>query len=252
MSAQAADLPVKAIPIPPPIMTWTGFYLGGNAGYSWGDWNTSGAVGYAQPNVAGWVIGAQAGHNWQFSANGVAGVEGDIQFTGQKANETAFVGVTDVAGGPPPFADPLTFHTITTTYSANEWKLPWFATFRGRIGGLVDPTTLIYGTAGVAVGHFKGSAGAFTSATTYRGAVGTTNNPVLGPVITAGLGISDSTTRLGWTVGAGVEKKFTPNWSAKIEYLYLDFGTQDFGPFALTQVKLRDNIGRVGVNYQFR
>ena len=87
----------------------------------------------------------------------------------------------------------------------------------------------------------------------YRGAVGTTTNPVGGPTTTVGPGYSDSKTRVGWTVGAGIEKKFSPNWSAKLEYLYLDFGTQTFlsGTGLDTDVHLRDHIVRLGLNYQF-
>jgi outer membrane immunogenic protein len=252
-SAHAADLPVKAAPLAPtPVLTWTGFYLGGNAGYSWGDWDRNGLGGIASPSVDGWVLGLQAGYNWQVSPVWVVGVEGDIQITGQKASEFGALLASDVAGGPPPFTDPAAFHTITTGSFGNEWKLPWFATFRGRIGGLVDPSLLIYATGGLAVGQFEGSSAAVLSSTTYRGQIGTTTNPVLGPVVAAGAGFSDSTTQLGWTVGAGLEKKFTPNWSAKAEYLYMDYGTHSFGPLGLAQVKLRDNIARVGVNYQFR
>ena len=64
-------------------------------------------------------------------------------------------------------------------------------------------------------------------------------------------------TRNGWTVGGGIEVAFTQNWSAKVEYLYMDFGSRD-QTFALTglpvitdSVKLYGNIVRGGVNYRF-
>ena len=143
------------------------------------------------------------------------------------------------------------FHTITTTTAANEWKFPWFGTFRGRVGALVDPTTLVYGTGGLAVGNFKMSSTATAVAQGYRGAVGTTTNPLGGPITTIAASVSDNATLAGWAIGAGLEKKFAPHWSAKVEYLYLDFGSRTFlsGTGLDTSVRLRDHIVRVGLNY---
>ncbi len=66
---------------------------------------------------------------------------------------------------------------------------------------------------------------------------------------------SGSNTYSGWTVGGGVEWAFMDRWSAKLEYLYIDFGN---GPsVAMTPVlsivsgKLTDNIVRLGINYKF-
>jgi len=58
---------------------------------------------------------------------------------------------------------------------------------------------------------------------------------------------------VGWTLGAGLEKKFTPNWSAKLEYLYVDLGTKTFfsGTGNDVDVRFRDHILRAGINYQF-
>ena len=55
-SAQAADMPVKAMPATAPIApvwSWTGFYVGGNVGYSWGNWTNSGIASNSTPNVDG-------------------------------------------------------------------------------------------------------------------------------------------------------------------------------------------------------
>jgi outer membrane immunogenic protein len=85
--ASAADLPRKAPryapPPPPPVFSWTGFYIGGNAGYGWGGGNVD--VGFvpalfdASPfsvrtDPKGFIGGAQAGYNWQYSAL-VLGIE---------------------------------------------------------------------------------------------------------------------------------------------------------------------------------
>jgi outer membrane immunogenic protein len=257
-SAQATDMAVKAIPKKAPVeavWAWTGFYVGGNAGYSWSKWGSSGLTSASNPSVNGALGGVQAGYNWQLNAAWLVGLEGDIQVTGERAREDGVGAIsTDVAGGSPPFVDPGTFHTIATHASSNQWKFPWFGTFRGRVGVLADPTTLIYGTGGLAVGEFKFSSQPTVAGQTYRGVVGTTTNPLAETTaFTAGVALSDSTTRAGWAIGAGVEKKFTRNWSAKLEYLYLDFGTHTFlsGTGSATQIRLHDNIVRLGLNYQF-
>jgi outer membrane immunogenic protein len=72
------------------------------------------------------------------------------------------------------------------------------------------------------------------------------------------------TTQVGWTLGAGVEYAFLPNWSVKAEYLYLNFGSNSYlsplvaasVPFApgyawATTARERDHVARVGVNYKF-
>ena len=68
---------------------------------------------------------------------------------------------------------------------------------------------------------------------------------------------SGAQTRVGWTVGGGLEHAFANNWSAKVEYLYLDFGSfsyadNTFGfPIVGTDVRARDHVVRVGLNYKF-
>jgi outer membrane immunogenic protein len=260
-SALAADMAVKAMPVKAPaiepVWSWTGFYVGGNVGYSWSKWSNTGLASNSSPSVNGALGGLQGGYNWQLDRTWVIGLEADIQATGERASEAAGgARVTDLPGGPAPFTDPAAFHTITSQTSANSWKFPWFGTFRARAGGLVDPTTLVYATGGLAFGDFSMSSQATTSSQSFRGQVGTTTNPVpfgAPPVVAIGNNFTDSATRAGYAVGAGIEKKFTPNWSGKIEYLYLDFGTRAFlvGTGQDTNVRLRDNIIRVGVNYTF-
>ena len=258
VAASAADMPVRAMPVKAPIAAvwdWTGFYVGANVGYSWGNWSNSGIASTSSPAVNGVLGGLQTGYNWQLNRTWVVGLEGDIQITGEKASEGAGgLTTTDVLGATAfPGGGVGGFHTITNTTSANDWKFPWFGTFRGRVGALVDPTTLIYGTGGLAVGNFKMTSTATSVATGFRGAIGTTTGAI-GTATTAGATLSDSTTRVGLALGAGIEKKFSPNWSAKVEYLYLDFGSRTFlsGTGFDTNVRLRDHIVRVGLNYQFK
>jgi outer membrane immunogenic protein len=258
--ASAADMAVKAMPVKAPIIpvwNWTGFYVGANVGYSWGNWANNGLASTSTPRVNGVLGGLQAGYNWQLNSTWVVGLEGDIQITGQKASEGAGgLTTTDVLGAAafPGGGPGAGFHTITTTSAANDWKNPWFGTFRGRVGALIDPTTLVYGTGGLAFGNFKMSSTATSVASGFRGAIGTTTGQIGTTTTTVGAAQSDSTTRLGWALGAGIEKKFTPNWSAKLEYLYLDYGTRTFltGTGLDTSVRLRDHIVRVGLNYQFK
>jgi outer membrane immunogenic protein len=253
--AQAADLPVKAPPVPvvPPI-TWTGFYVGINGGYSWGRWDNDGLASTTDARLDGWLGGVQAGYNWQFDQRWVFGFEADIQYTNEKDSEDpGLITTTDTPGGPPPFVDPLAFHTIATTTFANKWDFPWFATFRGRLGYLVDPSLLLYVTGGLAVGEFKFTSQASTVSRTFRGPIGTTTNPVTLPILVVGPSLSESVTRAGWTAGVGGEKKITDHWSFKVEYLYLDFGRHNFltGTISSTSVRLRDHIARIGLNYKF-
>jgi outer membrane immunogenic protein len=130
-------------------------------------------------------------------------------------------------------------------------KLDWFGTVRGRAGILVTPTVLLYGTGGLAYGDVK-----------TGGSV--TGNNVLGVPITVAFP-GTSSVRTGWTAGAGVEGQISGNWTAKLEYLYMDLGTVSAGPIALTGILVpvrttaaaaysshfTDNILRAGVNYHF-
>jgi outer membrane immunogenic protein len=252
-SAFAADLPARTYTKAPvyvdPGYNWTGFYVGANGGYSWGDWSSTSPNGLPiplgtsfNPHVDGWVGGLQAGYNWQTNANWVLGVEADIQATGERASSansaTALI----------PFN--TDFHFSLTQASANDWDFPWFATFRGRLGWLADPQTLLYGTVGLAVGEFKF---ATTTTTTVQRLLGATSTTPSGAPIITTASFSDSQTRVGGAVGLGVERKFDRNWSGKLEYLYLDFGTATYfgGTASQTDVRLRDHVVRVGINYAF-
>jgi outer membrane immunogenic protein len=72
---------------------------------------------------------------------------------------------------------------------------------------------------------------------------------------------SRKTDRFGWTVGAGIETMFASNWSAKLEYLYVDLGsisnsvvlptTAGFPLAANVTSRVTDNIIRAGINYHF-
>jgi outer membrane immunogenic protein len=206
-AANAADL--QRAPVytkaPPPVdvFNWTGFYIGANIGYSAGRSNIN---GFGSTDLNGVVGGGQIGYNWQGPASPfVFGVEIDAQGTGQDASAT--------------------IGTATLTES-----LPWFATFRGRVGYAFAPMFMIYATGGAAVVDHK-----FNLAVT-------------------GVGTATSEdTRLGWTAGAGIEGAFARNWSWKVEYLHLDTGTFNTNALGVLPISLRvtDDIGRFGINYRF-
>lgn len=272
-SAFAADLPARkeapAYLAPAPVMTWTGFYIGLNAGYTWSNNTTSvasipvfqnpgltpfglsqlnnitfGGTGTLGSKRNGFIGGGQIGWNWQSGAF-LAGIETDIQ------------GIASGGGGstlgsflPTTIAGTNTLSSITTTS-----KLNWLGTLRGRVGYLVTPAALLYATGGLAYGGVKSTATSFYSI------------PGAAPAIFGFGTATSSNTRVGWTIGAGGEWMFSPNWSAKIEYLYYDLGsftyinpiTQNqpggvgFVASDVSQIRVRNNghIVRAGVNYRF-
>jgi outer membrane immunogenic protein len=248
--ALAADLkPAPRVytkaPVMAPVFSWTGFYIGLNGGYSWGrasdDFTIIGVpVTSSTPSMNGWLGGGQIGYNWQ-TGTYVFGLEADIQATGQK-------GTFDFATGtvcPPPGAAAL---PCATGAGSLEQKLPWFGTFRGRLGFTPTPTWLLYVTGGLAYGEVDTNA-------TFVNTVAFLGGPVVGATAVSA---SSNTTRTGWVIGAGAEWAIYGPWSAKFEYLYMDLGTVNSGfavpaPFTLvnTSSRITDNIVRVGINYRF-
>jgi len=209
---------------------WSGWYIGGNIGGSFGIASDSATlagvpVGGGSPRLDGVVGGGQIGYNWQANA-WVFGLEADIQGTSEDGSNSA--GATVIIPGAP---------AATGTLNYGE-KLPWFGTVRGRLGFLPAPNWLIYGTGGLAYGEVD------TNTTLTSGALGVSNN--------------FDTTRVGWTAGGGVETFLSRNWSAKVEYLYVDLGSfsntfTGLGTFtpATLSTHVTDNIVRAGLNYHF-
>jgi outer membrane immunogenic protein len=240
-----------------PGYNWTGFYIGLNGGYSWGNASntivTTVPLASASQHMDGWVFGGQAGYNWQFNRSWVFGLEGDIDATGQDGTGLFGPSTRVVTVVPPVGALVLPTRTTTTTATGSlEEKLSWLATFRGRIAVPPSDRVLLYVTGGLAVGEVKTTAGATTTTTT---ALSFGTPP--GPTSVSSLAASSST-QAGWTIGAGVEGAIGGNWTAKLEYLYVDLGTVNntfagTAPFApiTTSAHVTDNILRAGVNYRF-
>ncbi len=275
-AALAAEPPPVVLP-PPPIFTWTGLYLGINAGYTWSSSNTVStattntfcnptlggclpgevpsdgvssarlATGSVPVKSNGFIGGGQIGYNWQFANSFVAGIEADIQGIAA-SNGTGSVFSQAV--------DPL-FPTeqIATTLSSSR-RQDYLGTVRGRLGFTITPTFLVYGTGGLAYGQTNSS----TSITqAFENAPGVPN-----PFSSVG---TLSNSRIGWTAGGGAEWLFAPNWSVKVEYLYYDLGSVTYGlsplqsfnsastPFTVgapfSRTSFRGNIVRAGLNYHF-
>jgi outer membrane immunogenic protein len=245
-AASAADLPARTYTKAPVVVAevynWTGFYIGGSVGGKWSQstW-TADTFGGTPPdptvngqklNATSARVSAIAGYDWQFSQSGVLGIEGDIAWA--RNNKTI--------GGFP--GDPF-FGALANTTPADQVtaKLGWDGSIRGRLGWLVAPNVLLYGTGGVAFQQIQTSA--------YC-------NSNLGVSYCGGIfSDSTSTTKAGWTAGGGVEAMLTHNWAIRGEYRYADFGnvTNVFPPAAVTgfsaHVHVTTNIGLLGLTYKF-
>jgi outer membrane immunogenic protein len=245
----AADIaPYYVAPPPLPVLAWTGFYIGVNAGWVGSSGNTitnagtdtgSGGLGSAVAlghipgtigmSHSGFIGGGQIGYNWQYGPNWVWGIEAD------------FNGVSSKGSAASVFPGSAAFPAMTTVFNR---QLDTLGTVRGRMGFLSSPNWLWYATGGVAYGETQ---------------IGTVwSCPACGPPGNAAL--QTSNTAVGWTAGGGVEWKFAPAWSVRIEYLYVDLGNQGttigyaYPPFTSTltsTVNERENIVRAGLNYKF-
>jgi len=228
----AADMSLKAPAAPVSVFNWTGFYAGVNAGGSWGraqsDLAITGFTTTVTPsdsvNPEGAVGGGQLGYNWQVNPNWLIGVEADIQASGEKASGTRF--------------DTVDFEGVTTNYEA---KIEWFGTVRGRVGYAFDRRLLLYATGGLAYG---------------RVAIAGTSNAAFGNFTTT-TAFSNATTNTGWTVGGGIEGvAWSPRWTWKVEYLYLDLGSLDSAVAAgvtrtRATTRFTDDVVRGGLNFHF-
>jgi outer membrane immunogenic protein len=227
--AIAADMaPVYKAPVPAPAYDWNGFYVGVHVGGAWerrsfSQTTTTGPlVESATINSSSVAGGGQVGFNWTVS-NMLLGLEADVSGTGLSGSAQ-------------------TFNLVGTGPGWTE-RTDFFGTARGRVG-LVANNWLLYGTGGVAWADDR-----FTRTQLTGDGVAT---PPVGFVAT------NNGTRIGWTAGAGVEWGFARNWSAKLEYLFMDFASSSFsftvpaGTFAVSEGDLTLQTVRVGVNYRFR
>ena len=262
MAAQAADLPTrKEAPPPvfvPPPFTWTGFYVGANIGGIWSSGSrsltffnpaTAAFLSGYEPgglgsNRAGVIGGGQAGYNWQTGAF-VLGVETDFDGT-SLGKSTNFNSLPFAGTGIPTglLGDSLFVHA--------KANLDWLGTTRARLGFVATPDNrlMIYATGGVAYAGGSANFSVYDASNNFL----LTGNP--------------SSSRVGWTVGAGAEYALTNNWTIRGEYLYVDLGSNSFstpaatfpvasnlagfdGLYATGKINYNASIFRAAVNYKF-
>lgn len=255
-AASAADLPMStkapAYGYPPAGLTysWTGFYLGANVGYGdgYGHDTISGANALSDTIVStgivpatldtkgsGWLGGGTVGYNWQVPQYPVVlGLEADFDWDGLRGS----AGQTLTTG-------PLGFPASLAVTADRHDR--WLSTIRGRVGtDFLSPTTLLYVTGGLAIASIDGGTTA-TLTTPFKALNASISDPY-------------TTTKVGATVGGGIESAINHNWSWKAEYLFVDLGNQtgSMGTTILgskvgfnTNQNLNESIVRGGLNYKF-
>lgn len=228
--AVAADLPSRKAPVPyiapPPVFTWTGIYVGINAGAAFrtSNNNNSGYYGYGYPyygygygfgnnnnnSRVAFIGGGQVGYNWQFGQV-VLGFEVDNQYRSSFNSNN------------------------NSVFGSNSNRGNFLGTARGRLGYSITPMFMIYATGGLAYGTTDVTDSGFQI-------------PTYG---VQGGGLRSF--RVGYTIGGGLEYAFTPNWSVKAEYLYVDLRKDNNNNLFNNNNSQRNqfHVGRVGLNYRF-
>ena len=252
-TAQAADIarPVYKAPVAAPVYNWSGFYVGMNAGSAWADARSHtsmtclladqscpygpaqfpavAAAGSATLSDQAFTGGGQVGLNWQ-TGRLVYGFEVDLQSF--KLAATRSGSATDPS-------DATNLIRVTSTLDSD-----WLFTARGRLGWLVAPNLLLYGTGGLAA--------------TELGVHTAISSDSLQP------GAGSATGRLkGWAIGGGAEWALSANWTLRAEYLHLDLGKvtanapiqvpvgDDITNNMATTVDLTAEVVRAALNYKF-
>lgn len=262
-NAFAADLPVKAPPVPVVASyNWNGFYIGANIGGGWGNRSVDylpndpasaalfrPAAGGAPPSISfdtsGALGGLQLGYNWQFNRNWLIGIETDFDWLGMKGSGSS----TNSVNGVDPIAATVDEH------------VKWFGTTRARLGYLPTNRLLTYVTGGLAYGKVEHS-GFYT-----QGGAGF-NSTLSGFSVLCGgttcFSGASSSTAVGWTLGGGLEYAVWQNWTVKAEYLYVSLNGKSVTETALAFTagnlpasfnanynRTNFNVARVGINYRF-
>lgn len=216
--ALAADLPVRAAPPPPPVYA-----------FNWTGFYIGAQIGY-QMNQGDFAVGAPPAPPFLVGGYDADGVIGGIHLGYNWQTGSLVLGVEgdiELSGASGTGA------SVPAGFIGGS-DLNWQGSLRLRAGFAID-RLLLYVTGGIAFGDFDH---------TFAPAVGI-------PVA------SFSDTRIGWTVGAGAEWAFAPNWSARIEYRYTDYGSASgsavplFGPPVIQEHDIQSHAIRVGITYRF-
>jgi outer membrane immunogenic protein len=237
-------MPLKAMPLkaPPMAWSWNGFYVGGHVGYGWGR-EPKGAsdvitgTGFTPPsdplvltdvNSSGALAGFQAGANWQLGAF-VTGLEIDLSGTGIKGTTTNFSALGDFG-------------------ESNTNQFDMLGSARARLGYLVLPDVLLYGTGGLAWSRLTQTELDFDNFGNFSS-------------------MSNPSWTFGWVAGIGGETRlWNTNWIARLEYLHYDFGnvgsqsavnTDSFPPVNASEVttistgRLTTDVVRTALSFKF-
>jgi outer membrane immunogenic protein len=167
-------------------------------------------------NWAGPYAGLNLGYEWGSVSNAAPepnGIAGGVQGGYNWQNGQFVYGLEGDLG----------FSAADDTFAAYKFSNPWFGTVRGRVGYAFN-NVLAYATGGLAFGDLVATATA--------------------------TGIDETKTEIGWTVGLGAEYGFNANWSAKVEYLYMDLGSRTFATTGVDN-GLSASLLRLGINYHF-
>jgi outer membrane immunogenic protein len=193
-AAQAADMPLKAPRAAPEVFNWSGFYIGAHFGAAWGTIESEVPLGQFSSRFDGLAL--------PISSHGINGFlgGGQVGYNYQVAPWLVFgvegqFSAADISGSTPCLI------LLKCTTDVN-----WVASLAGRVGFTSD-RTMLYAKAGVAWADSDYSASFLGS----------------GDALTA------SKTRTGFMIGAGIEHAIWNNWSAKLEYNFMDFGTKSIG-----------------------
>jgi outer membrane immunogenic protein len=273
--AVAADMAVRR-PVQM-VNNWTGLYVGVIAGAGWSRSETdlagsplfcnpafSGCPPVSPSNTAavgasaippvlgthpgGALVGGEIGYNYQVGA-WVVGAETDLSWTDIDGSSIPAFGAAPFPGFPN--------DSFAASASADQ-RLRYFGTVRGRLGYLPTDSLLLFTTGGLAYGKMTSTA---ALAEPITGPCGFGTCPV-----TPGAG-SVSTTRVGWTIGGGLEYLFADHWTVKAEYLYFNLGSTNYALSPLVSTgagatfttvgavasttDFSGSILRVGLNYKF-
>ncbi len=253
VAASAADMPARGPAVAPapyvaPVFTWTGFYLGVNAGAAWhGNDNCPGFYDYSAgvigPRVrdfapscnsddTAFTGGFQGGFNWQMGAV-VFGLEGDVNWIGNDSKR----GYVNYA---------YKLNKTDYLYSLDgSQQSNMLGSIRGRLGWSFD-RALLYVTGGAA---FR-NAGSNDAVNVYDKS---------GNLLQT-FGANSDRSNVGWSLGGGLEWAFTNNVSLKIEYLHSQFNrdngiylSKDDPCHVFRNDSGRDSVDvmRFGINYRF-
>ena len=250
-AASAGDMAVKATTYK--ISDWTGMYAGASLGAKWGStsWATASVIDSGRRyNLDGSELrgydstssraGVYLGYNWQFAPRWVGGVEFDWAYSNKEKTTAGVPGCSIQCGGAPGPVNDL-----------SSVKLGWDASVRARLGVLISPTVMAYGTGGVAWQKVESSVTCqFSGPDPFCvGQAGT-------PFVTT----TNSTIRTGWTVGGGVDAKLIENWILRADYRYSAFGAASINSSLISasnvstvnyDLKINTHIATVGIAYQF-